>query len=311
MAKIITFHDQLQGRLEQKISAEKEHPFRKPDWRWTLAGSFTRPIDVSECDWRRLIEEIDEPLGACVALRERLFESSDGNDLDDLEPRLSDYDAARQLWLQSAEDLANEPAGIPISRSRSRGRKKTGASGVTPIVKRHRLLTKWEVEARILARMPCDKIADKVGDIQQVVQAYEASFFNVTDRIDASSWITRWAIRLDPERQLRLPNDFDLIMRHSAYWKGLPALELLIEHREIFLDPYGQLSKLKRSTDEIETILELICDIQLLLAGHDPKRLGLVAEIGLEFSQLQAFRHSLESSETALRAAMIFLAPQQ
>ncbi|MDR3633356.1 MAG: hypothetical protein P4L84_05925 [Isosphaeraceae bacterium] len=87
---------------------------------------------------------------------------------------------------------------------------------------------RWETEARLLANQAFVDIAARVGEPQEVIEAYHALFFDVADKREAKS---RWpyvAIDLGADDEFRAPE-------LPASWKLLAsvgclrALELMAE----------------------------------------------------------------------------------
>jgi hypothetical protein len=86
-----------------------------------------------------------------------------------------------------------------------------------------------EVQARLLARQSVDVIARAAGLPLDVVGAYEALFFNVLDRLDASDWITAQAVgwhRFDPAKG----RDRATVLKAYAYHGGPLVLETVLPY---------------------------------------------------------------------------------
>jgi hypothetical protein len=81
-----------------------------------------------------------------------------------------------------------------------------------------------EVQARLLARQSFEDIAQRTIVPAEVIEAFEALFFNVRDRLDARDWITAQAIgwwRFDPATG----RDAATVLRGFAYHGGPVVLD--------------------------------------------------------------------------------------
>jgi len=90
-------------------------------------------------------------------------------------------------------------------------------------------MTKWELEARILAREDVKTIANHMCLTPKCIKWYESLFFNVLDRIDNVSWITHHALGKlvfygAGER------DLDAIWKFCGYFHGSDKLNWLLHH---------------------------------------------------------------------------------
>jgi hypothetical protein len=83
---------------------------------------------------------------------------------------------------------------------------------------------RWELESRVLASQDDEAISLTCGVDPAVIATYERLFFNVRDRLSATSWIMRHAIG-----ELTATN-VGGIWRHYAFVGGPLVLESLIEH---------------------------------------------------------------------------------
>jgi hypothetical protein len=92
-------------------------------------------------------------------------------------------------------------------------------------------LTKWELEARILAKETVKIIADHMSLSPKVIKWYESLFFNVLDRIDNPSWIVHHAVGKgaflgSTER------DLDIIWKLCGYFHGSEKLDWLLHSKD-------------------------------------------------------------------------------
>lgn len=85
--------------------------------------------------------------------------------------------------------------------------------------------TRWEVEARILARQTDDEIATRTGLAPAVVGWYEVLFFNVRDRLNARDWIICRAIGSGFSVACQ---DLGQVLRAVGYLGGPAALDVML-----------------------------------------------------------------------------------
>jgi hypothetical protein len=90
--------------------------------------------------------------------------------------------------------------------------------------------SRWELEARILAGESPASIARKLATTEEVVMAYEAMFFHVSDRLDAPGWIVHRAIGPKIHRGLRAA-DYGVLWKFFGYAGGEHVLDFLIHQR--------------------------------------------------------------------------------
>jgi hypothetical protein len=120
-----------------------------------------------------------------------------------------------------------------------------------------------ELEARLLAGQATDVIDSIVGVSRDVVETYEALFFNVRDRLHARDWITAAAVGwwpFDPARG----RDARTVLRAFAYHGGplildavLPYLlegRLRLPPSSDTSTPEGQFDRVIRAAIELETL---------------------------------------------------------
>jgi hypothetical protein len=86
---------------------------------------------------------------------------------------------------------------------------------------------RWEVEARIVADRPTAEVAGRTGLPAGVVEAYEALFFAVRDRLGCIDWIATFVF--GPRLYEGITEkDADLILKRFAYGYGAVVLDALI-----------------------------------------------------------------------------------
>lgn len=85
---------------------------------------------------------------------------------------------------------------------------------------------RWELEARLLARQTSREIAEAIPLDASVIDAYEATFFNVRDRLDATDWVAGKVIGPGPRRGFA--NDLPGLWKAVAYAGGPLPLEVVM-----------------------------------------------------------------------------------
>src|SRR5262245_23146483 len=88
-------------------------------------------------------------------------------------------------------------------------------------------LLRWAVEARILAREPFADIARKCGLLAEAVEAYEALFFCVLDKLGADTWVVCQVIGPKIFHGL-MERDLDAWWKVVGYGLGPVALDALL-----------------------------------------------------------------------------------
>lgn len=86
---------------------------------------------------------------------------------------------------------------------------------------------RYEVEARLLAKQTPAEVAHITGLSEDVVQVYEAVFFNVTGSLAAKDWIIGRAIGLGPYMAMTAP-EMGRFLKMVAFQAGPVALDALL-----------------------------------------------------------------------------------
>ena len=162
-------------------------PMRALDWRWQRAQSL---LDNGSC-FRR--DRDDEDTGRAVRYLRAVRRSRDaGESISTMKvkPQLVDIHRAHQLHA-----AANPQTTV--------------------------------VQARLLARQSVDEIGALVSLAPAVIDAYEALFFNVVNRLGATFYIAKLAIRWT-SAMAAAGCDVDAVLRWIAYFGGPTALDLAV-----------------------------------------------------------------------------------
>ena len=84
-----------------------------------------------------------------------------------------------------------------------------------------------EIEARLLAGQNAGEIAMLTHVEIDVVEVYEATFFNVTDRLSAKAWVMAMAIGVGPYEAMTT-SEFGRYLRTAAYCNGPVVLDAIL-----------------------------------------------------------------------------------
>lgn len=90
--------------------------------------------------------------------------------------------------------------------------------------------TGTEIEARLLARQTPEEISQICGIDPNIITAYEATFFNVTDRLHNSSWVANCVLGRDFHSGLT-ERDWQALWRLYGYFGG-PALFTALQMKQ-------------------------------------------------------------------------------
>jgi hypothetical protein len=87
--------------------------------------------------------------------------------------------------------------------------------------------SKWELEARLLARESYDSIYEKMHIRPETTDIYEKVFFHVSDRLTSKSWIINCVIGRSIHAGLT-ERDYDLLWKMYGLFSGPYMLDLVI-----------------------------------------------------------------------------------
>lgn len=88
--------------------------------------------------------------------------------------------------------------------------------------------SRWELEARLLAREDYASIATKLSCTVETIDIYEKLFFNVSDRLESVGWVINSVIGRSIHTGLH-ERDFDLLWKLYGYLGGPCMLDLIIK----------------------------------------------------------------------------------
>jgi hypothetical protein len=92
-------------------------------------------------------------------------------------------------------------------------------------------LARWHLEARLLTPEPFGQVAAKCAISPAVVEAYEALYYCVRDRIDVEGYVLHEAIGRKQYAGLR-EADVGVLLKRHAFGGGPAALDALIDYYE-------------------------------------------------------------------------------
>ena len=96
---------------------------------------------------------------------------------------------------------------------------------------RCRTRRRWEVEARLLAGQTNAEIADRLGLGGDTVEAYEAIFFAVRDRLAASDWVAACLLGVNLFEGFDAA-DSELVMKILGYHGGPFVLDAYLDNQQ-------------------------------------------------------------------------------
>jgi hypothetical protein len=136
------------------------------------------------------------------------------------------------------------------------------------------------LEAHVLARRPLVDVARAMGVSTAIVQAYEATFFNVVDRLDSVGYIGTYVL------QTKRPSKPTLgfLLRSSAYASGPVVLDDLLWYFGL-----GQFapSPVSRPPDPVAHDLWRRAAIASMLLPVEPRSVRALAELELRYQRLE------------------------
>lgn len=166
------------------------NPFRPPHWRWLRAIGVVNELQP------RAGRKVDGVLGFKWINQAIAFQKAKIEAVDEERRIAMAHNFPALFWANAAYEDENNPA-------------------------------KWEIEARILARCNNWEIGFHVGVAEEIVEAYEALFFNVRDKLRHSGYIMHSVMGPSVQRGLS-EREFDLLWKMYAYAYGPHMLYALI-----------------------------------------------------------------------------------
>jgi hypothetical protein len=144
-------------------------------------------------------------------------------------------------------------------------------------------LVRWHLEARLLTPESFGEVAEKCGTTPEVVEAYEALFFCVRDRIDSEGYVVLQV--LGKAHRGLTEADVDLHLKMHAYAGGPIALDRLLDY---FKGPPPEVparpeqlgpAELQSLRDKLLVRASIVLDT-LPAVGTPLKKLELLREVG-------------------------------
>ena len=121
------------------------------------------------------------------------------------------------------------------------------------------LSSKWELEARLLARESYADICEKMHIPPSTIDLYEKVFFNVSDRINNKSWIINCIVGRAIHAGLT-ERDYDLLWKMYGLFSGPMMLDVV-------LGKMGLKAQHAASFDQAVTMLRDSLDVQAIVTA--------------------------------------------
>jgi hypothetical protein len=157
------------------------------------------------------------------------------------------------------------------------------------------------LEAHILARRPLEQVATATALAVSVVQAYEATFFNVLDRLEVPDYIRIFVLHAGRPPKLNL----GYLLRSTAYETGPVALDDLLWY---FGLGRHALSPRYQPPEPVAHDLWRRAEIASMLLPADPRSIRALAELEVRYERLgklKADPHRYQEALVRTRRAQI------
>ena len=118
--------------------------------------------------------------------------------------------------------------------------------------------TRWEIEARILAREDYDSISAKTSVPVETINAFEKGFFNVKDRLSNKSWVINSVIGRSVHVGMT-ERDYDLLWKLYGLLGGPNMLDLIMTKvglKEQHADNFEQAVSLLRDSLDVQAVVK-------------------------------------------------------
>ena len=173
------------------LNASFSNPFRVPNWRWLRAAGYLAGEQLAPTRKRDGVPGYRWVKRA--AQFQRALERCAGNQL--ALHRLAESDSAI-FWAYWAHEDTNS-------------------------------MMRWQIEAHLLARATDWEVAFSAGVHPSIIEAYEALFFNIRERLNHTGYIMHCAIGPAAQRGLAA-REFDTLWKLYGYFNGPAMLQALI-----------------------------------------------------------------------------------
>lgn len=118
--------------------------------------------------------------------------------------------------------------------------------------------TRWEIEARILAREDYDSISAKTSVPAETISIFEKGFFNVKDRLSNKSWVINSVIGRSVHVGMT-ERDYDLLWKLYGLLGGPNMLDLIMTKvglKEQHADNFEQAVSLLRDSLDVQSVVK-------------------------------------------------------
>src|ERR1700733_714102 len=171
------------------LESMAQNPCRVPDWRWLRAQDIFHGGPPATV-------RLDGATSATLIHRAaRFFKALQGCDCEERQMKLA-WERPDMFWAHYLYDQPDHPM-------------------------------RWSIEARILAGESDREIARRIGCSEEIIQIYEALFFNVRDKLNPKDYIFNVVLKDAVLRGLR-EREKDLLWKLVAYTGGSYMLDAVI-----------------------------------------------------------------------------------
>src|ERR1700733_5058202 len=171
------------------LESMAQNPLRVPDWRWLRAQ------DIAHGGPPVTVRQDGATSATLIRRAARFYKALQGCDSDERQMKLA-WERPDMFWAHYMYDQLHNPM-------------------------------RWSIEARILAGETDREIATRIGCSEEIIQAYEALFFNVRDKLNRTDYILNVVLKDAVLRGLH-EREKDLLWKLVAYTGGSHLLDAVI-----------------------------------------------------------------------------------
>lgn len=169
--------------------------------------------------------------------------------------------------------------------------KKEGAAG-----------TRWEIEARLLAKESYESIGKKTAAPAETIEAFEKLFFNVEDRLTNKSWLINCVIGRSVHVGLS-ERDYDLLWKLYGLLGGPVMLDLIISKlglKEQHSETFEQSVALIRDSLDVQAVVK--SSVALAVIGVNNYTAVPIVQLEQTYRQLAKDSAGVASTQTFLQS---------
>lgn len=147
-------------------------------------------------------------------------------------------------------------------------------------------LVRYEIEARLLANDPLERIAERTGIAPNVVIWYEKLFFNVADRLANKSWIAHCVIGEAAQAGLN-ERDYDALWKTMGYCGGGLVIDAVVDTSYDVTRPENAGQTEQWINDDIRRVAGIKMGIGLRTMAVNNYTMERISEIYLRFEEMK------------------------